>query len=300
MWLGEVAIHPGRRPLTPADENQAKLYAIENKIDFRDANITAEDGVVLRGWFFRPAQTNGSSVILLHGVSDNRLGMFGYGRWLVANHYSVLLPDARAHGLSGGAIATYGLLESDDIHRWADWLRKNEKPECIFGFGESMGAAQLLQALSRESAFCAVVSESPFETFREVSYARFGQPFHLGPWLGRTFFWPADEVGFLYVRLKYGLNLDVASPKETVRASAVPVLLIHGTSDRNIPSYNSKDIQAANPMHATLWLVPHAVHCGAYQVNPQEFGRRILDWFSEHSEAPEKTKILRPNSCGLT
>jgi hypothetical protein len=218
--------------------------------------------------------------------------MFGYGRWLVANHYSVLLPDARAHGLSGGAIATYGLLESDDIHRWADWLRKNEKPECIFGFGESMGAAQLLQALSREAGFCAVVSESPFETFREVSYARFGEPFNLGLWLGRTFFWPADEVGFLYVRLKYGLDLDVASPKETVRASTVPVLLIHGTSDRNIPSYNSKDIQAANPMHASLWLVPHAVHCGAYQVNPQEFGRRILDWFSEHSGVSEKTATM--------
>jgi hypothetical protein len=292
MWLGEVAMYPGRRPLTDADENEAELYASENKIDFRDASITALDGIVLRAWFLRPAQANGSTVILLHGVSDNRLGMLGYGRWLVANHYSVLLPDARAHGLSGGTIATYGLLESDDIHRWADWLRKNEKPGCIFGFGESMGAAQLLQALSREPGFCAVVSESPFETFREVSYARFGQPFHLGPWLGRTFFWPADEVGFLYVRLKYGLNLDVASPKEAVRASAVPVLLIHGTSDRNVPSYNSKDIRAANPMHASLWLVPHAGHCGAYEVNPQEFGRKILNWFSEHSGALEKTTTM--------
>jgi pimeloyl-ACP methyl ester carboxylesterase len=293
MWLGEVATHPGRRPITPADEKQVRLYAIENKIDFRNASITASDGAVLSGWSFRPAQANGSTVILLHGVSDNRLGMFGYGRWLLANHYSVLLPDARAHGLSGGEIATYGLLESDDIHRWAGWIRKDENPSCIFGFGESMGAAQILQALSREPGFCAVVSESPFETFREVSYARFGEPFHLGPWLGRTFFWPADEVGFLYVRLKYGLNLALASPKEAVRASTVPVLLIHGTSDRNIPFYNSKDIQAANPLHASLWLVPRAVHCGAYDVNPEEFGRRILNWFSAHSAMSQKTKTLQ-------
>lgn len=293
MWLGEVAIHPGRRPITPADEKQVKLYANENKIDFRDASITAKDGSVLRGWFFRPAQANGSTAILLHGVSDNRLGMLGYGRWLLANHYSVLLPDARAHGLSGGGIATYGLLESDDIHRWAGWIRENDSPGCIFGFGESMGGAEILQALSREPGFCAVVSESSFETFREVSYARFGQPFHLGPWLGRTFFWPTDEVGFLYVRLKYGINLDLASPKAAVRASVVPVLLIHGTSDRNIPSYNSVDIRTANPVRATLWLVPYAVHCGAYQISPEEFSRRILDWFSEHSAPlPEKTTRL--------
>lgn len=292
MWLGEVATHPGRRPITPSDERQVKLYATENKIEFRDASVTARDGANLRAWFFRPAQANGSTVILLHGVSDNRLGMLGYGRWLLANHYSVLLPDARSHGLSGGQIATYGLLESDDIHRWADWVRKNERPGCIFGFGESMGAGQVLQALAREPGFCAVVAESPFETFREVSYARFGQPFNLGPWMGRTFFWPTDEVGFLYVRLKYGLNLDSVSPKEAVRASTVPVLLIHGTSDRNIPSYNSKDIQDTNPVHAVLWLVPKAGHCGAYDVNPGEFGRRILNWFSEHSVPSEKTRAL--------
>ncbi len=292
MWLGEVATHPGRRPITPSVEKEVKLYATENKIDFREANITAQDSAILRAWFFRPAQANGSTVILLHGVSDNRLGMLGYGRWLLANHYSVLLPDARAHGLSGGDVATYGVLESNDIHRWADWIREKERPSCIFGFGESMGAAQILQTISREPGFCSVVAESPFETFREVSYARFGQPFHLGPWLGRTFFWPTDEVGFLYVRLKYGLNLDLASPKEAVRASTVPVLLIHGTSDSNIPSYNSKDIQDANPLHAILWLVPGAGHCGAYDVNPQEFGRKILNWFSEHSVQPEKAKPL--------
>ena len=166
MWLGEVVVHPGRRPITPADEKQVRLYAIENKIDFRDASLTSQDGAVLRAWIFRPAEANGSTVIPLHGVSDNRLGMLGYGRWLLANHYTVLLPDARAHGLSGGDIATYGLLESDDIHRWADWIRKDENPSCIFGFGESMGAAQILQALSREPGLCAVVAESPFESFR--------------------------------------------------------------------------------------------------------------------------------------
>src|SRR3954453_4138620 len=28
MWLGEVATHPGRRPITSADEKQVRLYAI--------------------------------------------------------------------------------------------------------------------------------------------------------------------------------------------------------------------------------------------------------------------------------
>ena len=29
----------------------------------------------------------------------------------------------------GGNLATYGLLESDDIHKWVDWLEENEHPD---------------------------------------------------------------------------------------------------------------------------------------------------------------------------
>lgn len=293
IGLAVFATHPGRRLITPDDENAVRSYARANNIEVSDVSINAADAVVLRGWFLRPAVTNGDAIVLLHGVSDNRLGMYGYGKWLLENHYSVLLPDARAHGLSGGEIATYGLKESDDIHRWVDWIEANAQPKCVFGFGESMGAGQILEALKKEHRFCAVVAESPFETFREVSYARFGQPFHTGPWLGRTFFWPTDEVGFIYARLRYGLNLNAASPKGGVRQTRVPVLLIHGTSDKNIPFYNSEDIQAANPQSVVLWLVAGAGHCGAHQVSPKEFNRRVLSWFSEHSVAATKVALSR-------
>jgi uncharacterized protein len=286
--LGWIATHPGRRPLSSAEQSQVGAYAVLNRTEFRDLTMTAGDGSVLRAWFLKPPEWNGNSVLLLHGVADNRLGMAGYGRWLLSNHYSVLLPDARAHGVSGGEIASYGVFESEDIHHWVDWLEDKIQPRCVFGFGESMGAAQVLQSLSEESRFCAIVAESPFESFREVAYARFGRPFHAGPWLGRSLFWPTAETGFMYVRLKYGLNLDAASPREAVRHSHIPVLLIHGTADGNIPSYNSDDIQAANPSRVQLWKVSGAGHCGAHEVAGEEFDRRVLDWLSQHSAAESK------------
>jgi alpha-beta hydrolase superfamily lysophospholipase len=213
IGLGWMALHPGHRPLTASDEHRAEAAARDETAVLSNVQIVTSDGLILRAWFIRPEQTNGSSVLLLHGVSDNGLGMYGYGDWFVKNHYSVLLPDARAHGLSGGELATYGLRESDDIQQWTNWLEENDHSRCVFGFGESMGAAQLLQSLAQESRFCAVVAESPFATFREVAYARFGRPFHVGPWIGRTFFRPTVDVGFLYVRLRYGLNMEKASPE---------------------------------------------------------------------------------------
>jgi len=283
IGLGWMALHPGRRPISDGEKQEVVAEAGQGA-ELTDVSITASDDAILRAWQIRPAEPNGNAVILLHGVGDNRFGVSGYGTWLVRNRYTVLLPDSRAHGLSGGELATYGLKESDDIHRWVNWLEESQHPRCVFGFGESMGAGLILQALSKETRFCGIVAESPFESFREVSYARFSRPFHTGPWLGRTFFWPTDEVGFLYVRLRYGLDMDLASPKKTVAASRVPVFLIHGLSDHNIPAYNSEDIQAANIQTAVLWLVPRAEHCGAHSVAPEEFDRRVLSWLSEHSE----------------
>jgi fermentation-respiration switch protein FrsA (DUF1100 family) len=154
-----------------------------------------------------------------------------------------------------------------------------------------MGAAQILQSLTKERRFCAVIAESSFATFREVAYARFGRPFRTGPWLGRTFFWPTVEVGFLYVREKFGLNMEAASPADAVAHSHTPVFLMHGLSDENIPSFHSAEIQARNPSRVTLWRVAGAGHCGTHSVAPQEFERKVLTWFAEHSSRVAKQAV---------
>ena len=221
IGLAWIAVHPPSRPITEAEYRKTNAFAQRDLIEVDDVKLTAIDGVVLRAWFMRPPEPNRNVIILLHGVSDNRLGVYPYAKWLLKNHYSVLLPDSRAHGLSKG-LATYGLRKSGDIHQWVSWIEDEYHPVCVYGFGGSMGAAQLLQALPEESRFCAVVAECPFASFREVAYARFGRQFHTGPWLGSTLFRPTVEVGLLYIRLKYGSNMEEASPKQAVERTRVP------------------------------------------------------------------------------
>ena len=285
VGLGRIALHPPRRAITAGEERADKAAAAADSANLEDVQLSGEDGATLRAWFLAPRESNGDVVILLHGITDNRLGMFGSGRWLNSYHYAVLLPDARGHGSSEG-LATYGLMEAEDIHRWVSWLEDNYHPRCVYGLGESMGAAQLLQALPKEKRFCAVVAESSFATFREVAYARVGRAFHTGPWLGETFLRPMVDVGFLYVRLRYGLDMEKSSPSDAVAASTTPVLLIHGMEDHNIPPFHSDEIQRRNPSHAVVWKVPGATHTGASQAAPQEFDRRVLEWFSTHPGTP--------------
>jgi pimeloyl-ACP methyl ester carboxylesterase len=279
VFVADGTLHPARRPLTQEEETTMRDTANQLDYTLANASITTPDKITLRAWTIHPRHTNGDAVILLHGLADNRVGMTGYAQLLLANGFTVLLPDARAHGASGGSLATYGLLERNDIHQWFDFLAAKDHPNCIFGFAESMGAAELLQSLSVEPRFCAVAAESSFSTFREIAYDRMGQPFHLGPWFGRTIFRPVVEFAFLYARWKYGLDMQQVSPEDSVAATRVPVFLIHGQIDSNIPLRHSRRIQVRNP-NAVLWEVPNANHCGAISTAPQEFNQRLLTWFS--------------------
>jgi len=286
---GELSLHLGRRALTAADETRARWIAAHDHADFAAEAITAEDGVTLRAWSMRPENGNGDAVILLHGVEDNRMGMLGYADLLLRHGYAVLLPDSREHGESGGEIATYGVKETGDVRRWFDWIERADAPRCVDGIGNSMGAAILLESLRTTPGFCAVVAESPFASFREASFIRLGQWTRTGPWMGRTVLRPAMEAAFLYARLRYGVDLGLDSPEDAVAGSNVPVLLIHGKKDDNLPAYNSERIVARSGGRVPaveLWEPAYAGHTGAIGAEPREYERRVVGWFEGHDAQP--------------
>jgi pimeloyl-ACP methyl ester carboxylesterase len=283
FYLADGTLHPGKRPLSDDDVTAVRNSVNNLRGKLSDASITTPDAVNLQAWLLTPQHPNGDAAILLHGLSDNRLGTVGYAEILLARGFTILMPDARAHGQSGGDFATYGLLERNDIHQWADFVSSQVHPRCLYGLGESMGAAELLQSLQVGTTFCAVIAESSFASFPEIAYDRMGQPFHLGPWVGRTILRPLIEVAFLRVRWKYKLDMHTISPEDAVAQTHIPVLLIHGEIDSNIPLRHSRLISTHNPK-AVLWEVPHADHCGGISVAPKEFERRLLQWFSSNPQ----------------
>ena len=288
--LAELTLHPWRRAMPVADQEKiARAYQQFGAV-LQPVVIHAADGAELSAWYSVPAHENGNAVILLHGIGDNRLGVAAYGQVFLQHGYRVLMPDSRAHGESGGDIATYGLRESDDIHRWVSWLY-DHGAHCVDGFGESMGAALVLESMRAEHRFCAVVADSPFSTFRSVAYDREGffigaGRLHLEPVVGRTVGLLPTEIALAYTRWRYGVNLLEANPLDVVRSSNIPVLLIHGEKDINILPRHSLILVKADPEHAQLWIVPHARHGGAVGVAPEQFWSRVLGFLAQHEGKP--------------
>lgn len=285
ITLAELQLHPSRRPLVNS-EQVAEMGRARLGAELENAEITASDGVNLNAWYLRPRHGNGRDVLLLHGVQDNREGVAGFAPMLLDRGYGVLLPDSRAHGESGGTIATYGLREAEDIHRWVDWLYQRKQSKCVYGFGESMGAALVLDSLTAENRFCAIVAESPFSSFRSVAYERAALYLRAPSWFGRTVLRLPVEMAMMYARVRYGLDFDMDSPADAVGHSSTPILLIHGADDINILPHHSELIAARYPSRVVLWEVPGATHCGASTVAPQMFWAKVLTWFDTHPQRP--------------
>jgi len=128
FFLADVTVHPYRRALTAETKADVQKAAAELGAGLTEASIEAQNHATLRTWLIQPQRGNGNAVILLHGLGDNRQGMTGYAELLLAHGYTVLLPDSRAHGESGGNLATYGIIERDDIRRWFEWLDQARIP----------------------------------------------------------------------------------------------------------------------------------------------------------------------------
>ena len=279
--LAEGSLRPTHRPISHRQEAQAIVHQ-EFQTDLQEVSITAADSAVLKGWYVHPRSFNGNAVVLAHGITDNREGVGGYAEIFLKHGYAVLLPDARAHGESGGKLATYGVKEADDLHRWVSWLYAHDAPKCVYGFGESYGAALVLQSLAAEPRYCAVAVEDAFSTAQEMSYERVSGFLHLGGWFGKTLGRPIIASAVLYSKARYGIDLLQPSPLDAVTHSSVPVLLIHGALDRSIDPRHSVILAKAAPNHVQLWLVPNAGHTGAWSTAHDEFEARVLGWFGSH------------------
>ena len=277
------ALHPSKRELTEQTMRRATVIATQVNASLKEVSIHAKDGIILKAWYFDEASGSNKSVILFHGLSDNRKGMIGYVQLFLRNGYNVLTPDWRAHGQSGGELATYGIKERADVTLWINWLQTYTDSKKYYALGESYGAAILLQSLENENRICAAVAECSFATFREASYDRGGQLIGAGNFAGKTIFFPAIETAFWTASWKHSFDLDEISPLKSLSVTKTPVLLIHGDMDNNIPVRHSRLMNSSqkNNSDVEFWE-SHAGHSGTFGKLPDEFEKRVIGWFRKY------------------
>lgn len=313
-YAAPTFLHPIRRQLTPDLIREANASFAASGGHKEEFDVRAVDGMLLRGWLVRAPHSNGSWVLLFHGVADNRIGVIGQSEFLIRAGYNVVMMDARAHGASEGAIATYGWLERNDTRavidalsldevarytearvRSVDWKieRKSErnwqklfpagapgagKPQHIFALGESMGAGISLQSAAIDLRIEGVVAEASFANLREASYDYAG--LRKSPFLGKTLLRPFSWTLLAHGAKLTGYPIAEVSPVKAVAMRPFPVLLICDENDEALPCRHTREIYAAAAGPKEFWMAPGAFHTGAIGIQPAEFERRVLEFYA--------------------
>jgi fermentation-respiration switch protein FrsA (DUF1100 family) len=264
------------RPVAPAFD-AAPLFVS----DYREVRITSRDpGIELHAWWLPSRHsTDSPTVIVIHGVGScvrdpevlapaGMLHRLGYG---------VLLLDLRDHGASTIEDGRYagGTEEFRDVQGAVDWLvARGAEPGRIGVLGTSMGAATAIIAAGQDERVAAVWEDTGYadiETRIAEELEQQGYPRLLAP------------AATLAARIVSGD--DFASHTvlgELANLGGRHLFIVHGAMDeRTDVSHAHAIAEAARSagVRTDQWIVDEAGHVHAMFLHPEEYERRLRDFF---------------------
>ncbi len=243
-------------------------------LEYEDVSFTTEDGVRLEGWWMDRGSDR--TIVLLHGYTVSRWAFYirEMIEFLAQEDYNLLTFDFRSHGRSGGNYTTFGNKELLDLKAALRWLRENGPNAGRVGLvGYSMGGIVTIRALADDLADAGVADSPPFYADRSAArglryFAKL--PSSLYP-LIRFFAEALIGVG----------NVDVMSYAERVKK---PLLIVVGRRDPLVRVEEAEEFfklnREVNP-NVELW-VGEGAHVRIIREEPDEYRRRVLDFFGAH------------------
>lgn len=243
----------------PTQDTDLPTWIAQNQIE--TLSITSEDGLTLKGRWFRNADSH-KWVIAVHGYHSNIQSMEPYAQWYYEKGYQVLTPHMRAHGDSEGDYIGMGWLDRKDMLVWINTIIKQDPQADILLHGVSMGAATVMMTSGETlpANVKAIVEDcgytSVWDIFSSELKVRFGLPD-----------FPVMHVSNLVSSLKAGYSWKDASALDQVKKSQTPILFIHGDQDDFVPTDMVYPLYEAATCEKELLIVKGAGHAESRQTD---------------------------------
>ncbi len=235
----------------------------------QDVTLVTSDGLMLSAWYVPPE--NGAVVITFP-----RTWTIEHARMLVRSGYGVLLVDPRGYGRSEGDPNAYGWGSTRDIDAAAAWLRHRPevKKRRIGGLGLSVGGEQMIEAAAGNYTLKGVVSEGAgIRSVRETFVRRGVSPLEL------LLQFPQDLAQTVSVWLLGSQAPPPSLEDEAARITPRAVFFIYGENGQEIEAAVNPAYYAAAGQPKEIWMVPGAGHTGGIDAQPEEYERRVIEFF---------------------
>src|SRR5688500_17620264 len=149
--------------LSPAD-----IGIAHESIAFTVRDERTGRGLKLASWWMPASSPSATTVVLLHGYADAKVGGIAWAPLLLGMGMNVFAIDLRAHGDSDGTQVTAGYFERHDLDAVISQLKgiHADESQSIVLFGVSLGSAVAIATADLRDDVSAVVMDSPFAHYR--------------------------------------------------------------------------------------------------------------------------------------
>jgi alpha-beta hydrolase superfamily lysophospholipase len=223
-------------------------------------------------WWWPAERPDAPALLYLHGARWNLTGQMFRIEQLHEFGFSVLAIDYRGFGKSDGDLPSEQTAYEDAHAAWKHLTQLQQDPEKRFIYGHSLGGAIAIDLAANLSAASkqpgqtsqaarGLIVESSFTTLADIAKSL------TYPWLP--------------------LQLLMSQKFESVDKIAqvhMPVLIVHGTDDRYVPSRFSQKLFDAAPEKKRLLLVAGGSHNNSLRIGKKAYLQAIRDLFGLMSE----------------
>ena len=256
------------------EENKERKLANEwaETIENKKVEVTAEDGIILRGTEYLINEQSDKWVIVLHGYHSNPDSVISIGMHFSEEGYNVLIPSMRASNESEGKYIGMGWLDKDDLKCWINLIIEQNNNAEIILHGSSMGAATVLMASgdALPNNVKAIIEDSGYtsvwDIFASEAKARFN---------GQDVLYQDTEKSYW---TQASADIKEASAVEQVKKAYVPILFIHGDRDDFVPEYMCEELYEVANCKKDKLIIHNAGHTESKYKEPEAYYNKIFEF----------------------
>lgn len=273
----EVALSQESEDVIQKNRKEATEKAEEwsNSIEQKNVEITAKDGIKLKGTEYIVNTENNKWAIVLHGYRSSPKSVLTIGEHFSKEGYNVLIPNMRGCGESEGKYIGMGWLDKDDLQGWIKLIvEQNENSEIIL-HGSSMGAATVLMASGDNlpSNVKAIIADSGYTSVWDIFASEAKKRFNIPKF-------PVLNMFQVVAQIRAGYNIKKASALDQVKKSKTPILFIHGNADDFVPEHMCEQLYEAANCKKEKLIIEGAGHTDSKYKEPETYYNKMFEFIN--------------------